>query len=129
MRRDDYEDLATASLFKALLELEHDKVDVTFENVSRKIEGDEFASKLLPMLMISDSLHASNQHYVPAECVLTFRLMKLEQRIEDLRRELTIAEREGDSEKVMSLSVKQIELSSQRQIMLRPHGDSIEANG
>jgi DNA primase len=129
LRRDDYEDLATAPLFKALFELEHENVDVTFENISRKIETDEFASKLLPMLLISDSLHASNQHYVPAECVLTFRLMKLEQQIEDLRRELTIAEREGDSEKAMNLSIKQIELSSQRQLMLRPLGESIEANG
>jgi uncharacterized membrane protein (DUF106 family) len=48
--------------------------------------------------------------------------MKVEQRIEELRRELAIAEREQDSEKVSRLSAEQIQLSSLRQAMLQPQG-------
>jgi uncharacterized membrane protein (DUF106 family) len=45
--------------------------------------------------------------------------MKLEQRIEELKRELAKAEREQDSEKVSRLSAEQIQLSTQRQGMLQ----------
>src|SRR3712207_6929424 len=58
--------------------------------------------------------------------ISTFRLMKLEQRIEELRRELAIAEREQDYEKVSRLSAEQIQLSSLRQGMLQPQTERSE---
>jgi DNA primase len=124
LREEDYEDLATAPLFKALLELERDGAEIDFENLNNKIEGDEFAAKLVPMILMNSSLHASNEHYVPDECVWTFRLMKIEQRIEELRRELVIAEREQDTEKLSLLSSEQIQLSAQRQTMLQPQNEA-----
>jgi uncharacterized membrane protein (DUF106 family) len=69
--------------------------------------------------LMSSSLHASNEHYIAAECVSTFRLMKLDQRIEELRKELVIAEREQDMDRLSKISSEQIQLSSQRQAMLR----------
>jgi DNA primase len=122
LKEEDYEDLATAPLFKALFELEREGVDIDFDNLSRKTEGDEFAEKMIPMVLMNSSLHGSNEHYVAEQCVSTFRLMKVEQRIEELRRELAIAEREQDSEKVSRLSAEQIQLSSLRQAMLQPQG-------
>jgi DNA primase len=119
LREEDYEDLATAPLFKALLELERDGVEIDFDSLNSKTEGDEFAAKMIPMVLMNSSLHSSNEHYVAGECVATFRLMKLEQRIEELRRELAIAEREQDSDKVSRLSAEQIQLSSVRQEMLQ----------
>ena len=117
LREEDYEDLATASLFKALLELERDGVEIDFDSLTHKTDGDEFAGKLIPLFLMDSSLHASNEHYVAGECVATFRLMKVEQRIEELRRELVAAEREQDSEKVSRLSAEQIQLSALRQSM------------
>ena len=117
LREEDYEDLATASLFKALLELERDGVEIDFDSLTHKTDGDEFAGKLIPLVLMDSSLHASNEHYVADECVATFRLMKVEQRIEELRRELVAAEREQDSEKVSRLSAEQIQLSALRQSM------------
>jgi len=67
---------------------------------------------------MNSSLHASNEHYVATECLSTFRLMKVDQRIEELRRELVIAEREQDMERLSKLSAEQIQLSAQRQSML-----------
>jgi uncharacterized membrane protein (DUF106 family) len=81
---------------------------------------------MIPMLLMNSSLHGSNQHYVPEECVSTFRLMRIEQRIEELRRELAMAERAQDDEKVSKLAAEQIELSSLRQEMLHPHREAAQ---
>jgi DNA primase len=124
LREEDYEDLATAPLFKALFELERDGIEVDFDNLSLKTEGDEFAAKMIPMILMNSSLHASNEHYVAEQCVSTFRLMKVEQQIEELRRELMKAEREQDMEKVAQLSAKQIQLSTLRQSMLQPQAEA-----
>jgi DNA primase len=124
LKEEDYEDLATAPLFKALLALEREGVEIDFDNLSRKTEGDAFAEKMIPMVLMNSSLHGSNEHYVAEQCVWAFRLMKVEQRIEELRRELAIAEREQDSEKVSKLSAEQIQLSSLRQSMLQPQAEA-----
>jgi len=76
------------------------------------------------MVLMNSSLHGSNEHYVAEQCVSTFRLMKIEQRIEELRRELAIAEREQDNEKVSRLSAEQIQLSALRQAMLQPQAEA-----
>ena len=102
LREEDYEDLATAPLFKALFELEREGAEIDFDNLNNKIAGDEFATRMIPMVLMNSSLHGSNEHYVAEECVSTFRLMKVEQRIEELRRELLVAEREQDSERLSS---------------------------
>jgi uncharacterized membrane protein (DUF106 family) len=76
------------------------------------------------MVLMNSSLHASNEHYIAEQCVSAFRLMKVEQRIEELRRELVIAEREQDMERLSRLSAEQIQLSSQRQTMLQPQSET-----
>ena len=118
LRSEDYEDLPTAAIFRALLELESEGTDVNFESLSRKTEADALSSRLLPMLLMSESLHASNEHYAPEECVHTFRLMKLDHRIEEIRVELATAERAGDSERVSTLSSEQIDLARRRGALL-----------
>jgi DNA primase len=125
LKAEDYEDLPTASIFRALLELESEGLDVNFESLSLRTEGDELASRLLPMLLMSESLHASNEHYAPDECVQTFRLMKLNHRIEEIRAELATAERAGDSERVSTLSNEQIELARQRGALL-PKAETVQ---
>ena len=124
LKEEDYEDLATAPLFKALFELEREGAEIDFDTLSQKTDGDEFAAKMIPMVLMNSSLHGSNEHYVAEECVSTFRLMKVEQRIEDLRRELVQAEREQDSDRVSRLSAEQIQLSALRQTMLQPQAEA-----
>ncbi|MGH9429867.1 MAG: toprim domain-containing protein, partial [Terriglobia bacterium] len=114
LRSEDYEDLPTAAIFRALLELESEGTEVNFESLSRKTEDDALSSRLLPMLLMSESLHASNEHYAPEECVHTFRLMQLNHRIEEIRAELSTAELVGDSERVSTLSSEKIELARRR---------------
>jgi DNA primase len=120
LKKEDYQDLATAPVFEALLALDHEGTEVDFEALTRKTEGDEFASRVVPMVLMNSSLHGSNEHYVADECVSTFRRMKIEHRIEELKRELVIAEREDDGEKLVKLVAERIELDAQRQMMLQP---------
>ena len=103
-----------------MFELEREGATIDFDSLSQKTDGDEFAARMIPMVLMNSSLHGSNEHYVAAECVSTFRRMKLEQRIEELKRELAIAEREQDFDKVSRLSAEQIQLSAQRQGLLQP---------
>jgi replicative DNA helicase len=124
LREEDYEDLATAPLFKAVLELDREGAPIDFDSLNQKTEGDEFAARMIPLVLMNSSLHGSNEHYGAAECVSTFRLMKLDQRIDELKRELAIAEREEDWERLSKLSAEQIQLSAQRQGMLQPQSET-----
>jgi DNA primase len=120
LKKEDYEDLATAPLFEALLALDLEGTEIDFDALIRRTEGDEFAASVVPLVLMNSSLHGSNEHYVAEECVSTFRLMRIEQRIEELRRELAMGERQEDTEKVSRLAAEQIQLAAQRQMMLQP---------
>jgi DNA primase len=124
LKKGDYEDLATAPLFEALLALDREGTEIDFDTLISKTEDDEFAASVVPMVMMNSSLHGSNEHYVAEECVSTFRRMKIEHRIDELRRELAIAEREEDMERVSRLAAEQIQLAAERQLMLQPARES-----
>ena len=125
LQPEDYQDLVTASIFKALVELELEKLEITYETVSNRTEAEEQISALLPRLMMNESLHASNENYTPEECVYTFRLMKLQNRIDELRDESLKAEREGNTEKLALLSTEQIELEKRRSALL-PKAEAVQ---
>jgi len=118
LQPEDYEDLATAPLLRVLLELENEQREINFDSLNEKLAEMPELAELLPMLMMSESLHASNEHYTPEECVFTFRLMKLESRIGQLRDEGAVAEREGNTERVMRVSAEQTELAKRKSALL-----------
>ncbi len=128
LQPEDYEDLVTAAIFRALLELERLNQEITFDILSEKMDGDEQVTALLPMLMMNESLHALNEHYTPEECVYTFRLMKIQNRIDELRDQSSIAEREGDAEKLAKLSAEQTELAKRRKALL-PKAEALQTGG
>ncbi|HJT28036.1 MAG TPA: DNA primase [Pyrinomonadaceae bacterium] len=126
LKEEDYEDLVTAPIFKALYELEREGTEVDLDNLSLKTEGDELMERMIPLVLMNSSLHGSNEHYVAEECVSTFRLMKIEHRIGELKRDIAIAEREQDSEKLSKLSAEQIQLTAQgKQIQFNAQGKSL----
>ena len=128
LETEDYEDLADRRHFPGLRELESEGTAIDFDSLSQKTEGDALLARLLPMLLMSESLHASNEHYAPAECVQTFRLMKTNQRIEEIRAELAAAEREGDSERVSLRSrASRVELARRRRMLL-PRAEAMQTS-
>ena len=128
LQPDDYEDLATAAIFRALLELERAHEPVDFDSICKKTDDEQEVWALLPRLMISESLDASNKPYTPEECVGTFRLMKIQNRIDELRNQNVIAEREGDTEKLETIAVEQTMLEKRRKA-LKPKSEAFQTGG
>jgi DNA primase len=118
LQPEDYEDLATAPVLRALLKLEGENRVVTFDSVNEKLDGDPQVSALLPLLMMNESLHASNGSFTPEECVFTFRLMKLQNRIDQLKEDTLAAEREGNAESTLRFSAEQTRLEKQKSALL-----------
>jgi len=127
LRPEDYEDLMTAPIFRAVIELTHKGERVDFDSLSQKTEPDNIPPSLIAIVMMGDSgkwdtreLHATNQSLTPAECVFSFRMMKVQDQIEQLKSELAEAERAEDSERVAALSNEFMLLSQKRRRALVP---------
>jgi DNA primase len=125
----DYEDLATAPIFRALVEGERDAKPIDFDFLSLKTEGDPI-SELLPSLLMTEleneQSDQSNARQLAAErCLNALRLMKVDRRISDLRSEIAAAERNGETERCDTLSIEQIELTRRRDGLL-PKAEAIQ---
>jgi DNA primase len=127
LRPEDYEDLMTAPIFRAVIDLTRNGERVDFDNLCQKTEPDNIPPSLIATMMMGDEgkwdtreLHAINQSLTPAECVFSFRVMKVQDQIEQLKSELAEAERAEDAERVAALSNEFMLLSQKRQRALVP---------
>jgi len=118
----DYDDLPTGPIFRALLEGEREGTAIDFDFLSRKTEGDPI-SELLPSLLMAELENEegdqSDARQLAAErCLNALRLMKVDRRISDLRLEIAVAERNGETERCDKLATEQIELTRRRDGLL-----------
>jgi DNA primase len=118
----DYDGLATAPIFRALVEGEREGTVIDFDFLSQKIEGDPI-SELLPGLLMSESENAqgvqSDATRLAAErCLDALRLMKVDRRIGDLTSEIAAAERNGETERRDQLATEHLELARLRSALL-----------
>jgi hypothetical protein len=127
LRPEDYQDLMTAPIFRAVIELTRNGERINFDSLSQKTELDNIPASLIAVVMMDDSgkwdtreLHAINQELSPADCVFTFRVMKVQDQIDQLKSELAEAERAEDAERVAALSNEFMLLSQKRQRALVP---------
>jgi DNA primase len=127
LRPEDYEDLMTAPIFRAVIDLTRNGERVDFDGLCQKTEPDNIPPSLIATVMMGDAgkwdtreLHAINQSLTPAECVFSFRVMKVQDQIEQLKSELAEAERAEDTERVAALSNEFMLLSQKRQRALVP---------
>jgi DNA primase len=118
----DFDDLATAPIFRALLEGEREGVLVDFEFLNQKIGSDPIAV-LLPGLLMSeleniegDAAHA--RQLAAERCLDALRLMNVDRRIGDLTSEIAAAERNGEVERRDKLSTEHLELARRRSALL-----------
>jgi DNA primase len=117
----DYEDLMTAEIFKAFIELTRSGESVDFESLRTKAKADDSLSDVIASLLFDDSarwdsreLHAANQRLTPEECVFGFRVMKIQDQLEQLNSEFTDAEMANDSERLAALSMQHLALTRRR---------------
>lgn len=127
----DYDDLATAPIFGALVEGERAGLVVDFDYLSQKTEGDPIA-QLLPSLLMSEFEHADGDQaqarLLAAErCLDALRLLRIDRRINDLRAEIAAAERNGETERCDKLATEQIELTRRREGLL-PRAEAMQSS-
>jgi hypothetical protein len=112
----DYEPLATASVFRAVLQLQKQGAEITLESLLELVETDETASDFVPVLMMSEPPRepgdAIDEVLHDAEsCVFTLRSMAISNRILEISQELILAEQTGNNELLGRLVTEQIELA------------------
>ena len=121
---DDYEDLPSAGVFRALAEIEAAGAEVSFDTLGQRTEGDPVASDLVPLLLMSEPVEraqgeAADEVVAEAEsCLLTLRLMRVERRLKDLAIEITAAERAGDNERRDALVMENLNWTRRRSALL-----------
>jgi hypothetical protein len=104
----DYADLSTSSIFRALIEIESAGIEPDLDALTEKVEGDELATQLLPMLLMgeieSPELEKADDSRIAAEkCLDALRLVNIDRRIRELSSEIATAERLGDDARVVEL--------------------------
>jgi DNA primase len=112
----DFEQLATASIFRALYTLQNRAAEIKLESLLELVETDETASDFVPVLMMSEPPReqgdAIDEILHEAEnCVFTLRSMAISNRILEISQELIVAEQNGDSETLNQLVMEQIRLA------------------
>ena len=120
LQRSDYEDLATASIFTALIELEAEGLDPDLDVLMQKTEGDSVSQELLPMLLLGNDGDGSENEkdvdlrVVVVRCLDALRLVNIDRRIRELQAEIAGAEREGDEKRAVELITEKFSLDMQR---------------
>ena len=111
----DFAELATASIFRALLQIHQNGIELTAESLTNLVADDPIAEDLLPILLMSehgrDEGEAIDDILLVAEkCVIALRLMALSTRIIGVSNQLILAQQEGNDSLINHLSYEQIEL-------------------
>ena len=111
----DYDSLATAPIFRALVKLNEGEGEINFDSLSAETSDDAATGELLARLMIAEAIESFDEALTHADsCLNALRLMKLDREIDELSSQVAEAERAGEAEKRDSLVMKKHELSKQR---------------
>ncbi len=97
----DYENLATAEVFRALLTLKEIGTEVTGETLGELVSDDAAASDFVSVLLLSEPAReggeAIDEVLRDAEgCVIALRSMAMSRRILEISQEMVFAEQSGD---------------------------------
>ncbi|HEX8251230.1 MAG TPA: DNA primase [Pyrinomonadaceae bacterium] len=122
----DFEALATASVFRALLTIQRDGKQFTAENLENLVSDDLQVEEVLPLLLMSEPPRepdeAIDEILAEAEkCVFTLRGMAIANRILEISQELVNAEQTGDFELRDRLVGEQIEWARMKYEMEKAH--------
>jgi hypothetical protein len=122
LEADDYEGLATAPIFRALVAADRGGVTPDYDYLVNSMPGEPIA-ELVPSLLMSefDTLEDAQDEArkLSAErCLEALRLMKVDRRISDLTSEIAAAERNGEMELRDRLAIEHLELTRRRSNLL-----------
>ena len=116
--RSEYEELATASIFNALVEIEGEGLAPDLDLLMQKIEGDSVSQQLVPMLLIAENGSENEKNedlrLAVVRCLDALRLVNIDRRLRELTVEIAAAERNGDEARTIELITERINLDMQR---------------
>ena len=112
----DYESLATAPVFTALMRLYEQNEGPNLENLLELAGDDESMEDFIPLLLMTEPKRALGEDieavlHEAENCVVSLRLMAIDTHIAELVREQTQAEHAGDIEAANQLAKESIELA------------------
>ena len=111
----DFEELATASIFRALIQIQEEGTKPTAENLNKLVSDDAAAEDFLPILLMSEAPREMDEAidevlFAAENCVIALRLMALSARIGSVSSQLMAAQQDGNESLINRLSGEQIEL-------------------
>ena len=119
----DYEPLATASVFKALMELRGKKQPVTLESLNELIGGDEISHDFVPVLLMAEPQREAGEVidevlHRAENCLFTLRRMAISNHLLEVSQELIAAEQKGDLTRISALVQEHLDLSRMKQDLI-----------
>jgi DNA primase len=129
----DYEALPTASIFRALIEIEESGEAFDSAALLSKTETDAIAADLVPLLLMSEPEReegeaADDVLTIAESCLTALRLMTIDRRINELTAELATAERAGDDERRDRLVLEHLQWSRRKKQLTDERGRMSVAN-
>ncbi|QYO65883.1 DNA primase [Leptolyngbya sp. 7M] len=123
LEESDYENLASAQLFRGLIDLHERGLEFSAEHIAEFIEDDEFLQDLLPILMMSEPQRVSGEvidevFHKAENCVFSLRSMAISNRILEISQEVIAAERDNDQNKLRDLIAEQLDLARMKHDLL-----------
>lgn len=111
----DFAELATASIFQALIYLQQKGEEPNAENLNKLVSDDATARDILPILLMSEMPREQGEAIddillVAEKCVIALRLMALSTRILEVSNQLITAQQEKNESLTNHLSIEQITL-------------------
>lgn len=129
LEAEDYQGLATAPIFRALMAADRDDATPDYDYLVNSMAGEPIA-ELLPSLLMSEFESSEEPgdeaRQLSAErCLEALRLMKVDRRISDLTSEIAAAERNGETELRDRLAIEHLELTRRRSNLL-PKAEALQ---
>jgi DNA primase len=122
LEADDYEGLATAPIFRALIAADREGETPDYDYLVNGMPGEPIA-ELLPSLLMSEfetseEKEDEGRQLTAERCLEALKLMKVDRRISDLTSQIAAAERNGEMELRDRLAIEHLQLTRRRSNLL-----------
>jgi DNA primase len=120
----DYEELATAPVFRALYQVNANGGEVTLEKLTAMTgDDDDLLNDFLPLLLMTEPARAGGEAiddvlHRAENCVFTLRSMAISNRILEVSHDLIVAEQSQDTARINELVAEHLDLSKMKQHLL-----------
>lgn len=123
LEESDYENLATAPVFRAMYSIDENGFEMSLENLVERLPDDELAADFVPLLIMGEPKRQPGEVidevlHDAENCVLSLRSMAIQNHIHEVSQRLISAEQSGNTDLVNQLVAEQLELSKMMQSML-----------